>query len=111
MRREIHAGLNVVETWNSANSFVFFGKGGEIAANRLEEQETSTLALQLLQNCLVYVNTRMLQSVLAEPNWARRMTPADHRALSPLGYGNVNPYGQIAVDLATRIDFQPAAAA
>ena len=30
-RREIHEGLNVVENWNSANSFVFFGKGGEIA--------------------------------------------------------------------------------
>ncbi|WP_292682149.1 transposase [Novosphingobium sp.] len=26
-RREIHEGLNVVENWNSANGFVFFGKG------------------------------------------------------------------------------------
>jgi hypothetical protein len=30
-RREIHEGLNVVENWNSATSFVFFGKSGEIA--------------------------------------------------------------------------------
>lgn len=110
-RREVHAGLNVVENWNSVNSFVFFGKGGEIAANRLEEQETSALALQLLQNCLVYVNTRMLQSILIEPDWALRMTPADRRALSPLGYANVNPYGRIEVDLAKRIHFMSAAAA
>jgi TnpA family transposase len=26
LRREIHEGLNVVETWNSANGFIFFGK-------------------------------------------------------------------------------------
>jgi TnpA family transposase len=27
LRREIHEGLNVVENWNSANSFIFYGKG------------------------------------------------------------------------------------
>jgi hypothetical protein len=36
LRREIHEGLNVVETWNSANGFIVFGKGGEVANNRLE---------------------------------------------------------------------------
>ena len=35
LRREIHEGLNVVKNWNSANSFIFFGKGGEVATNRL----------------------------------------------------------------------------
>lgn len=30
LRQEIHEGLNVVENWNSANSFIFYGKGGEI---------------------------------------------------------------------------------
>lgn len=29
LRREVHEGLNVVENWNSANSFIFYGKGGE----------------------------------------------------------------------------------
>lgn len=66
-RREIHEGLNVVENWNSANGFVFFGKGGEIANNCIDEQEVSALALHLLQASLVYVNMRMLQSVLTEP--------------------------------------------
>ena len=59
--REIHEGLNVVENWNSANGFVFFGKGGEMATNRIDEQEVSALALHLLQASLVYVNTRMLK--------------------------------------------------
>jgi len=104
-RREIHENLNVVENWNSANSFVFFGKGGEVATNRLEDQEISVLALHLLQNCLVYVNTRMLQSVLGDPGWAARMTPEDHRGLTPLSYAHVNPYGRFEIDLNRRIDF------
>lgn len=57
MRIRIHEGLNVVENWNSANSFIFYGKSGEIATNRIEDQEVSVLALHLLQNCLVYINT------------------------------------------------------
>ncbi len=28
-RQEIRESLNVVENWNSANGFVFFGMGGE----------------------------------------------------------------------------------
>lgn len=110
-RREIHEGLNVVENWNSATGFVFFGKGGEVATNRLEEQETSVLALHLLQSALVYVNTRMLQSVLAEPAWSARMTSEDYRGLTPLIYGHVNPYGRFDLDLDRRIDFERRVAA
>jgi TnpA family transposase len=69
LRIEINEGLNVVENWNGANSFVFFGKNGEVATNRLEDQEISVLSLHLLQACLVYVNTLMIQRVLADPLW------------------------------------------
>jgi TnpA family transposase len=82
LRREINEGLNVVETWNSANGFIFFGRGGEVASNRLDEQQTSVAALHLLQSCLVYVNTLMLQRVLAEERWRGRMTAADERGLT-----------------------------
>ncbi len=103
LRREIQEGLNVVENWNSANSFIFYGKGGEIAANRLEDQEVAVLALHLLQICLVYINTLMLQEVLAAPAWADRLGPADLRALTPLLYGHVNPYGTFQLDMTTRL--------
>lgn len=66
LRREIHEGLNVVENWNSTNGFIFYGKSGEVASNRLEDQELSVLSLHLLQLCLVYVNTLMIQRVLSE---------------------------------------------
>jgi TnpA family transposase len=105
LRREIHAGLNVVENWNGAHSFIFFGKGGEVASNRLEDQELSVLALHLLQNCLVYVNTLMLQRVLTEPAWMARMTAEDHRGLTPAIHAHINPYGRFDADLSRRIDF------
>lgn len=66
LRREINEGLNVVENWNLANSFIFYGKGGEIATNRMEDQEMAVLSLHLLQNCLVFVNTLMLQNILSD---------------------------------------------
>ena len=86
LRREIHEGLNVVENWNSANDFILFGNGGDLATNRRDEQEVTMLALHLLQNALVYINTLMIQRVLSEPTWATRLTPEDLRALTPLIY-------------------------
>ena len=104
LRREIHEALNVVENWNSANSFIFFGKGGEVATNRLEDQKLSVLALHLLQASLVYINTLMLQRVLEEPVWLGRMAEADMRALSPLVYAHVSPYGTFDLNLDERLD-------
>ena len=106
LRREIHEGLNVVENWNSANGFIFFGRGGEVATNRVEEQELSVLSLHLLQACLVYVNTLMLQRVLGEPDWRARMSAEDHRAITPLIYAHVNPYGRFELDMDERLDLE-----
>ena len=103
LRREIHEGLNVVENWNSANNFIFYGEKGEIATNRVEDQELAMLSLHLLQACLVYVNTLFIQEVLAEPAWRERMTAEDWRALSPLIYHHVNPYGRIELDMSRRL--------
>lgn len=111
LRREIHEGLNVVETWNSANGFIFFGKGGEIASNRRDDQEVSVAALHLLQSCLVYVNTLMLQRVLEEDAWRERMTREDVRGLTPLVWGHVSPYGRFDLDMTSRIDLEPKLAA
>ncbi len=65
LRREINNGLNVIEQWNGANDFVFFARRGELASNDRESLETSMLALHLLQNCMVYINTLLLQQILA----------------------------------------------
>ena len=46
-----------------------------------------------------------IQEVLAEPGWRVRMTVDDWRALSPLIYHHVNPYGRIELDMSRRLAF------
>jgi TnpA family transposase len=111
LRREIQEGLNVIETWNGANSFILYGKGGEIATNDLENQELTMLALHLLQICLVYINTLMIQRVLTEPDWTQRMLPEDLRALTPLIYSHVTPYGTFRLDMNQRLAIEQDAVA
>jgi hypothetical protein len=45
-----------------------------IAAAAIAADEVSILSSHLLQNCMVYVNTLMLQQVLAQPHWTGRLT-------------------------------------
>ena len=106
LRREINEGLNVVENWNSANSFIFYGKGGEVATNRHEDQELAVLSLHLLQICLVYVNTLMFQQILSDHHWRDEMTDDDYRALTPLIYSHVNPYGEFDLDMSKRLPIE-----
>jgi TnpA family transposase len=108
LRREIHDGLQVIENWNSANDFIFFGKGGEIATNRLEDQEVAMLSLHLLQISLVYINTLMIQQVLTDQAWWERMKPDDLRALTPLIYAHINPYGRFDLDMQKRLPLMAA---
>lgn len=103
IRREIHSGLNVVERWNGVNNFIYFGKSGEIGSNRFEAQETSVLSLHLLQSAMVYINTIMIQEVLADPDWSNRMTDRDWSALSPLAHRHINPYGRYTLDMSARL--------
>ena len=103
LRREIHEGLNVIETWNSANDFILYGKGGEFASNRLEDQEAQMLCLHLLQVSMVYINTLMMQQVLSEPEWRDKLTLTDLRALTPLKWQHINPYGTFTLDMRARL--------
>jgi hypothetical protein len=44
---------------------------------------------------LGYINTLMIQDILAEPEWADRLGDADRRGLTPLFTVNMTPYGRI----------------
>ena len=93
----------MVEAWNRANAIICYGKSGEISTNRREEVEMTALCLRILQASLVYVNTLMLQDVLAEEAWSALLTPADRRGLSPLFWQHVRPYGEVTLDLGSRL--------
>ncbi|MGW4824697.1 Tn3 family transposase [Streptomyces sp. NPDC004227] len=61
------------------------------------------LSLHLLQSALVHVNTLLLQQILAAPEWADRLTDADRRALSPLFWTHISPYGRFELDMNSRL--------
>jgi TnpA family transposase len=103
LQREVNAGLNVVESFNSANAIIHFGKGGDIATNRRDEQELAVLCLRVLHAAMVYINTLMLQDVLAEDAWLKLLTPEDQRGLTPLFWSNVAPYGEIRLNMTRRL--------
>ena len=79
-----------------------YGKHGDITTNGHDDQETAVLCLHLLQAALVYVNTLMIQQTLADQNDII-LDNTDLRALTPLTYGHVNPYGTFNLDLDTRL--------
>lgn len=103
IRQEIHTGLNVVEQWNSVNGFIFYGKNQDISTNILEQQEICLLCLHLLQSCIVYINTIMLQDVLRDNEFLLLMGENEYRALTPLFYRHINPYGRFELDFSTRL--------
>lgn len=53
-QHEVNQPAMLVNNWNSANNFILFGKRGQLASNRADEQEISMLALHLPQLSLVY---------------------------------------------------------
>ena len=103
LRREINTGLNLVEHWHSANDFIFFGRQSHLTSSRYDEQVLSSLALHLLQNSLVYINTLMVQQILEQPQWRDRMTDRDWQSLTPLFWGHITPYGEFNLDLDHRL--------
>ena len=110
IRQEVHEGLNVVENWNSANDFIFYGKSGDFTSGQVSLQEISMLCLHLLQISLVYINTLLIQQVLSEPEWMKKMGPHELRALTPLIYAHVNPYGIFRLNMTERLVIESVAA-
>lgn len=99
LRYEVNEGLNVVERWNAANDFLCYGRQGIFATNSREQQETTTLCLQLLQNCLMLINTLLVERSITQHQLLEQFNEADRRALTPLFYEHVNPYGLFALHL------------
>jgi hypothetical protein len=57
------------------------------------------------------VNTLLIQRVLAEPKHFRQMKKEDFRALTPLIYSHVTPYGTFRLDLSERMQIEATASA
>ena len=108
LRHEVEAGLNGVERWNEANDFIRYGRQGIFTTNSREQQEIAALCLQLIQNCLVLINAILVEQTVAQHQLLEHFSAEDRRALTPLFYEHVNPYGLVALDV-TRPSFLEAA--
>jgi len=82
-----------------------YGKDRELTGADRDSQEVSVLALHLLQSALIYVNTLLLQCILADQ--PINLTAEDRRALSPLFWTHVRPYGTFQLHLDRRLDLNP----
>jgi hypothetical protein len=49
------------------------------------------------------MNTLMVQDVLKDDKWLKRLTSEDYRGLTPLFYGHVEPYGRLTLDMTQRL--------
>ncbi len=102
-RRASHEGRQVLEPWKSAHRFIVYGRGGAIAAHRQDDQELALFALPLLQMAMVDINPLLMQQVLTDATWWARMPPAALRALPPLIYAPVTPYGTCNLERQARL--------
>lgn len=106
LRIQINESLNVVERFNGMMGFIFHGKQGEISTNDKEEQEISILCLHLIQVCINYMNTLMIQEVIHNPLKPYFLTVHDRRAINSMFYGHLNPHGVVSLNMEKRLNFK-----
>ncbi len=99
-----------MENWNSANTVLHYGKDSALTGPDKEHAETNMLALHLLQSSRVHHNMLLLQQVLAEPAWAKKLSGEDPHGLTALFWSNVNLCGTYRLDMDKRLDLRSAAA-
>jgi hypothetical protein len=63
----------------------------------------TALCLHIVQAAMVYVNTLMIQDILAEDGWRDVFTPEDYRGLTPLIWAHVAMHGEFKPNMNTRL--------
>ena len=93
----------MVEQWNGATNFVFFARRGEMASNRREGSRS--------QHARATPDPE-LHGLRQQPDdpesvgateLARKITPRDYAASTPLIWEHVNPYGRFDRDMNARL--------
>ncbi len=99
LRGETHSALNVIENWNSVNSFIGYGSKSEFHTNDPVIQELIVLSIHLLQNAVILINTIMIDKIINKMEYFPKMETKDFQALTPLFTSNINPYGNFVLNL------------
>jgi hypothetical protein len=96
----------VVENFNSASKDLFYGKAGDLTGDDRETVEVSALALNLIAAAITYLNTHLIQIVLRDPAWQKRLSPADRRGLTALFWSHLNLYGRFELDMNRHLELE-----
>ncbi len=99
LRDEGNEGVHGVERWHAAKDLLCSGRQGLFATQSREQQETTTRWLQLLHNGLRRINTLLVERRITPHQLLEPCNDADRRALTPLFYAPVHPYGLFALPL------------
>jgi hypothetical protein len=69
-----------------------------------ETVEVSALALHRVQASIADLNTILIQIVMRDPKWQKKLTPVDRRGLSALFWTHVNLYGRLELDMSRHLN-------
>jgi len=92
----------VVENWNSANGFIFYGERGEFTTNEVDDQELGCSHCI----CCRSVWSTSTRSSSRKYSMSRVAKSDDGRGLArphAVDLSHVNPYGRIELDMDTRL--------
>ena len=82
LRREIQAGCNRAETWNSFQDAVFWGHGGRMRTNDTQRQVVNALCMMLLMNSIIFYNATTYKKIFKN---IRNSCPATWEHIRLLG--------------------------
>ena len=80
IQREVHEGLNVVENWNATNDFICYGRPRRVSDEQPRAARGSHLSLQLLQNCLMLIDTILVERAIERNGLSERLNADDRSA-------------------------------
>ncbi|HUR07605.1 MAG TPA: Tn3 family transposase [Nonomuraea sp.] len=83
-----------------------YGKAGDLTGDDRESVEVSALALHLVQASITYLNTILIQTIVRDAKWRKKLTPIDLRGLSALFWTHLNLYGRLELDMSRHLDLQ-----
>ena len=83
-----------------------YGRAAGLPGSDREAQEISMLAPHLLQSALALVNTRLVDRVPGELQWAQQLTDTDLPGLTQLFWSDVALHGTFELDLDKRLNYE-----
>ena len=100
LQREINAALNVAESWNAGTRSSTTARAATSPATAATSRSSRALPSGAA-SVGVLLNTLLIQDVLADGDL--QLAAEDQRAITPLFWSHIAPYGEVTLDMTRRI--------